>query len=367
MVLKIIPWIFILICFGVLYIVFNNKQPHTDIVLSDQGFMMKQQKTSLNIKKHISKLRKQNTTGLPLTWCGQSTYSDLPGTPSELHFKVLYAIPKGSKNRLHILANHIQADVVAINLLWAKETRGMKTIRWDMGTSCGKKYVDIMIVNLPHSSQQYISGKANNPAQDISNAVVPMLGPKDSSVSCDKPTNTHALVYIDGSVESGMFSGIGYGVKDKSSTDNENDCGGGIAIVEIGKNDIPTTPWLLPNTAGHEMLHALGASQNSPNATREGHCIDEHDLLCYDDGTKRKVRMICKNHKGIGPIAEGLDCGNNDYFSAPGEEKSVWLKNNWNIYNSKALQLCQENLKICQGRLSNKAEGGDTETYSLDP
>ena len=96
----------------------------------------------------------------------------------------------------------------------------------------------------------------------------------------------------------------------------------------------------------HELLHLVGGVMGAflavadapPNATNNGHCIDESDRLCYADGDRSGVfrpggaptsmKFVCPgSHEAL------LDCGNNDYFStrpAPGN----WLATHWNTANS---------------------------------
>jgi hypothetical protein len=82
----------------------------------------------------------------------------------------------------------------------------------------------------------------------------------------------------------------------------------------------------------HELMHALGAVQgDAPHHTRYGHCYDEYDRMCYDDGSGIAMRVVC-------PAARDslLDCGANDYFStAP--PRGSYLATHWNTANSRWL------------------------------
>lgn len=92
----------------------------------------------------------------------------------------------------------------------------------------------------------------------------------------------------------------------------------------------------------HELLHTLGGvNASAPNATTKGHCSDDEDVLCYDDGDLPAggLRKACKL-----PAAEPknsyarnlIDCNGDDYFNtdpAPGS----YLDTHWNVADSEFL------------------------------
>ena len=86
-------------------------------------------------------------------------------------------------------------------------------------------------------------------------------------------------------------------------------------------------------TAAHELMHTLGAVQDSaPNTTNNlggstgGHCTDEYDIMCYSDagGGQPPMRNIC-------PQAHDnrFDCNNDDYFHSNPPAGS-YLATRWN-------------------------------------
>jgi hypothetical protein len=96
----------------------------------------------------------------------------------------------------------------------------------------------------------------------------------------------------------------------------------------------------------HEYGHALGAVQppyhsstynqnGAPRATAGAHCVDRHDVMCYNDGTAhaQPYSTPCDNtaKKFI------YDCGHNDYFRATTPPSTWWLYSHWNIANSRFL------------------------------
>jgi hypothetical protein len=81
---------------------------------------------------------------------------------------------------------------------------------------------------------------------------------------------------------------------------------------------------------GHELMHTLGAVQKSaPHATAAGHCFDQPDEMCYDDGSGATMITVCT---GRNPAL--FDCNHDDYFYAGVPPLLNWLATHWNTFNS---------------------------------
>ncbi|HET7641518.1 MAG TPA: fibronectin type III domain-containing protein, partial [Ktedonobacteraceae bacterium] len=81
----------------------------------------------------------------------------------------------------------------------------------------------------------------------------------------------------------------------------------------------------------HELFHNLGAVQSSaPHATGMGHCNDEYDVMCYDDGNGPMSFVCPENQEAL------LDCNNDDYFASKPADGS-YLAAHWNTFNSSFL------------------------------
>lgn len=86
----------------------------------------------------------------------------------------------------------------------------------------------------------------------------------------------------------------------------------------------------------HELLHALGAVQASaPHGTKNGHCWDDEDIMCYDDQSLPKSGLVlrCPKRKGDDIVGNQVDCNGDDYFNtkpAPGS----YLDTHWNVADS---------------------------------
>lgn len=110
---------------------------------------------------------------------------------------------------------------------------------------------------------------------------------------------------------------------DRAGQDNQNNTLYGYAAIYNGC-------WSSSVTIAHELGHNFGAVQGSaPNASRWDHCVDEWDVMCYDDGSGIPLRYACpdSNHNAR------LDCNHDDYFhtNPPADN---YLATHWNIANS---------------------------------
>ena len=126
----------------------------------------------------------------------------------------------------------------------------------------------------------------------------------------------YVIFYDDPSPEiCGMAT---YQEDDRLAADNASNSGGDYAVVYADCWD--------SSTLLHEIAHTLGAVQPAaPNSTGSGgHCRDEWDVMCYDDGADaRGVVERCVE-------LEAFDCGYDDYFDAA-PEAGEYLASHWNL------------------------------------
>ena len=81
-------------------------------------------------------------------------------------------------------------------------------------------------------------------------------------------------------------------------------------------------------------MHNLGGVQHSArNATGGFHCIDEWDVMCYQDGSGAATRVECPDRARD---ATRFDCNHDDYFH-PDPPVGSYLANPWNTANSQFL------------------------------
>jgi len=113
---------------------------------------------------------------------------------------------------------------------------------------------------------------------------------------------------------------------------------------------------------GHELMHTLGAVQSgAPHATSAGHCWDEPDEMCYDDGSGATMQTVCTGRNGA-----LFDCNHDDYFYAGLPPAGNWLATHWNTYSSSwllqsALTLVA-GVPISGGTTSGSGTGGTGST-----
>lgn len=140
--------------------------------------------------------------------------------------------------------------------------------------------------------------------------------------------------------DSDAHCGIATAPRDDDADDNRADRTVGYARVDRPCWDAADRGY--HSIAAHELLHTLGAVQASaPHGTRGAHCTDEHDLLCYDDGTGGGVRVVCRDGdgdtSGAGDANDRLlDCGGDDYFH-PAPPRGSYLATHWNTADSARL------------------------------
>ncbi|WP_245633780.1 RICIN domain-containing protein [Amycolatopsis jejuensis] len=85
--------------------------------------------------------------------------------------------------------------------------------------------------------------------------------------------------------------------------------------------------------SGHELLHTLGAVQSSaPHASSNGHCWDDEDIMCYDDGgLPNPPGHLVKSCPGA--PENQIDCNGDDYFNTR-PPAGTYIATHWNVANS---------------------------------
>jgi hypothetical protein len=105
----------------------------------------------------------------------------------------------------------------------------------------------------------------------------------------------------------------------------------------------------------HELMHSLGAVMpGAPHASPAGHCNDDADLMCYDDGTVLSLLSICPPQ-----FDSVFDCGDDDYFN-PTPPAGSYLAGHWNSASNTFLSASDGIPRVAIGDL--RVEEGDRGT-----
>ncbi|SEN32028.1 Ig-like domain-containing protein [Cryobacterium luteum] len=84
----------------------------------------------------------------------------------------------------------------------------------------------------------------------------------------------------------------------------------------------------------HEIGHNIGAVQDSaPHSSKGGHCYDEADLMCYDDGGPYFALGGTLTFTCAGADS-AIDCHDEDYYYPGTPPASNYLATHWNTANS---------------------------------
>lgn len=260
----------------------------------------------------------ENTSTLPTAWCGEARATDdrlhEAGSVSVPKIKVVEAIPSDGVPRSDF-HDVIQAQVGVMIDHLGRESGERKSLRFDLGTTCGPRYVDVQTIRLPLTAEEY--GIQCNPGQ-FDDHVHQALG-------LPHPLNRKYLVYGP-DVECYGASGLGeMPWDDRPGPQNSANTGGHLAMVFYPEPSV----W----TALHEIGHILGAVQTSaPHSDGAFHCWDSDDIMCYPY-TEFLVPQSAAHPCESPTFAYPFDCGKDDYFN-PAPAPGSYLATHWNLYDS---------------------------------
>ncbi|MEO5710735.1 MAG: hypothetical protein ABIQ59_13035 [Nocardioidaceae bacterium] len=218
--------------------------------------------------------------------------------------QVIYVHDQSTTSRfdqvLALLRNEV-ANVDDVFALSAEQTGGDRRVRWVHDATC-----------LPVVRDVTVPDGALGASFGTTVAALKKLGFTDR--------NRKYLAFADAD----QLCGIGTLYNDTRLTGNQND---GYAASYAR---VDATCWSTSHSvAAHELTHNLGGvQQGAPHATVNGHCWDDSDLMCYDDGSGVRPQQVCP------PEQESLlDCNHDDYFStAPAA--GTFLAKSWNVASS---------------------------------
>ena len=223
--------------------------------------------------------------------------------------QVLYAHEQSTPSRygdvLPLLRNEV-ANVDDVFAVSSEQTGGGRRVRWVHDADCLPVVVDVTVPD-----------GALGPDFWATIDALKTQGYNDP--------NRKYMVFADAN----QFCGIGTLYNDLRRTDNYND-GFAASFARVDANC-----WSAASSVpAHELTHTIGGvQQGAPHATPYGHCSDDADIMCYDDGSGIPVEQVCAAAQ-----EDLLDCNHDDYFStapAPG----TFLADNWNTASSSFLDV----------------------------
>lgn len=286
-------------------------------------------------------------TPLPLKWCGQPTGTEgrqNESDPTKAEIKVIYAHPAGTPDQFAATADMIQASAVIVDAYVAQAANGLKAPRFDMGTSCGPQYLDILDLSLSQPASYYYDGKNMPDLKKLQIEAAAALGP-------ELGVRDYAF-FVDNASE--RLSGWGdVQPDDQPGQANLSNLGGLNAALFISPDErSPSQGQVVASFLLHEITHNMGAVQlGAPNSSGDYHCNDGQDIMCYADKGSRSNYNDSVCPEGSGLLPEAYDCNQDDYFS-PSPAPGSWLALNWNTYNSAFMADCSEPPARCQAPLT---------------
>lgn len=236
-----------------------------------------------------------------------ATVCDGNGTSGK-RVQVLYVRGDGQADRYNQYVGTFQSFADQIDAAFvegAQRTGGMRHVRFVHNASC-RTAVDNVVI--PQSSMSSV---------DSITAALKARG--------YNRTDRKYLFYYD---NSGCGVAFGSGGDDRPGADNPFNSGPHYAALGTG-----CWTW---QASAHELLHTIGAVQRSaPHATAYGHCWDDQDIMCYNDGGVPNppggMVNVC-----AGASENQIDCNNDDYFHTNPPAGS-YLATHWNSANSQYL------------------------------
>ncbi len=255
-------------------------------------------------------------TGTVITAGNGSILCDGDGVSGN-RVQAIYAVASDKTDRYATIAPMIQtwaAEVDGVFFDSAAKTGGVRHVRWVTDPSCNLVVAHVVLP--PTADDSFNSEKSA------------LIG-----LGYNLTTRKY-LVWTDANILCGIAN---LSVDTNPAQTNSNN-GGNTSVlfarVDQGCWGLGTGPGSHMSEA-HELSHLLGAVQPAaPHGTPGGHCTDESDTMCYDDGTLKTGQVLtfpCDNTQ-----EHLLDCNDDDYFNTSPAAGS-YLANNWDISNNSFL------------------------------
>lgn len=280
---------------------------------------------------------------LPTTWCGTERTTDDTADSAllsdEPYYKVIYAYANDQPDHFSTWSSRLQANASLIGQFMSQQDGATKAPRFDMGTSCGPRYLDIETVALPNT-RTYYADNFTRITNDVDAVLGTATAKRNVMILADSLTNN----------ASGSLYGLGEhyngGSSDIPGSTNPHNLGNLHSAlfppVGYSSSSWGFDPGFWPEGMLHEVSHTLGAvNYSAPHTSAgaegpRGHCTDGYDVMCYADGANPTVpytTTACPQIAGSAGMTQTYDCGGDDYFN-PNPTAGNYLATHWNLYNS---------------------------------
>ena len=252
-------------------------------------------------------------------WCGPRRRPDPPGLrAAPYRYHAIYVIPRDARSRFRRVAPGLQASAFGASSLL--ERLYGRAIRFDMGTRCGRGYLDISEFRLSATRARLRAAARSRDPGALFDLVRGELRAAGFGVARKGATYRrllgHTINYIawlDGPAPPRACGQATSLVDSRRLFWNSNNLGGKLALIfRRGER------FCGANTVRHEIGHNLGALQRpAPHATRDGtHCTDAlEDTMC---GLRAPAVTGGRRH------ALYFDYGNDDYWDPPRGRPLKW-------------------------------------------
>jgi hypothetical protein len=254
---------------------------------------------------------------VPSTWCGTESASDNLVNEVDngaFRYHAVYMLAADAPDRFRTLASSMQTDAFQASSLL--ESSYGRAIRFDIGTSCGPRYLDISAVRMAETSAQ-LAALARTPTgtfdavtRALDAAGLATIQPTDTMDEAAAHTRNY-VVWLDAPAPPSSCGQATIYDDPSRGPDNLNNFGGKAAIVFRNGNGFCSS-----NAVRHEIGHNLGGLQSvAPHAFDGSHCNDAYeDTMCYPNAP-----LVADGERG-----QFFDYGNDDYWSLPGSPLPWW-------------------------------------------
>lgn len=199
----------------------------------------------------------------------------------------------------------------------ARQTGGRRHVRWATNANCNVQVRSVLVPASAIPVDGFQSLVESLRAQGFNSNDRKYLVWADTG----RPTNVNSATCV----------GLGTLFPDETdnpATNDNNQFGGFTRVDETCLFAVFNL--VAGHVEAHELMHTMGAVQaNSPNHSRFAHCLDDYDIMCYNDGSGG-LRVVCSGRSN----EMRLDCNHDDYFST-NPTRGGYLDTHWNTADSR--------------------------------